>query len=249
MSSRVLIIGSCVSRDAFELPEGKSEYTLSEYVARTSLVSGLDGRRFRRPFRGVDTAAIESPFQRRMVEWDLSGTKIVDLLRAGEFDLVLLDLIDERFDLVRQGRRYATRSNEFTRSGFVIADGGGELVRARSEEKFALWVAAWERFIGLCEHYGVSDRLRVNAVSWATRLDGGDPLPPRFPPAITEAANRELARMYAVIEERVPREQFLSFSPDLMEAATEHKWGVGPFHYVDRYYDALLAQLRDPVAA
>src|SRR5690606_12983426 len=105
---RVLILGSCVTRDAFaRLPEG-SPLVVAEYFARSLLASATHPVEV----TGVDLDRISSPFQRRVVEWDLTGA-FMDALAGGvEWDVLVYDPIDERFDMYEQpaGGR-ATRSS------------------------------------------------------------------------------------------------------------------------------------------
>lgn len=62
----VLIIGSCVSRDIFNLPAAQ-DLQLSLYVARSSLASIFSPI----PFKDTYSAHVKSPFQKRLVEWDI----------------------------------------------------------------------------------------------------------------------------------------------------------------------------------
>ena len=82
LRASVFIIGSCVTRDAFELPG--HGYTIADYVARSSFACSTR----RHPFPlGIDrldpTGAVDSNWQRRMVEIDLSRG-LLPRLRAVE---------------------------------------------------------------------------------------------------------------------------------------------------------------------
>lgn len=61
---KVLIFGSCVTRDPFaDLMISDSEFEVKDYYARSSFAS-LAGK----PIVGRDLSKILSPFQRKMVE-------------------------------------------------------------------------------------------------------------------------------------------------------------------------------------
>lgn len=115
MIKNVLIFGSCVSRDIFNL-EYSLEFKVSDYYARSSLAS-LSSEAYEN-----DSALnrISSPFQRRMVANDFSK----EILTAGSklegCDVILIDLIDERFDLVVfPSGKIITNSAEFSQSGLL----------------------------------------------------------------------------------------------------------------------------------
>ena len=65
--TRIAIIGSCVTRDAFR-PEDSDEWEIAAYYARSSLASAMSEI----PFVGVDLDGIDSAFQRRIVQADLA---------------------------------------------------------------------------------------------------------------------------------------------------------------------------------
>lgn len=91
---KVFILGSCVSRDAFALEESKEQYSVVNYIARTSFASSFHSQKT----INVDTSTIPSIFQKRMVENDLF--KLTEnAIKNTEFDILLVDLIDERFRL------------------------------------------------------------------------------------------------------------------------------------------------------
>lgn len=92
----VFIIGSCVSRDAFNLP-GVPD--IADYVARSSFASAFEAV----PDREIpDLERNPSKFQRRMVQGDWQKTLEGKLLDHRD-GMVLVDLIDERFSQIHVG--------------------------------------------------------------------------------------------------------------------------------------------------
>ena len=112
--ARLLIFGSCVSRDILNYPHDKTQLVLVDYYARCSIASlGLQ------PIEIPSTVQnISSKFQRRMVERDIRKDFLKDL--AGlQFDVLLIDLIDERLNLyIEPGGKACTLSSELVSSGF-----------------------------------------------------------------------------------------------------------------------------------
>ena len=96
----VWILGSCVTRDAFN--EDGDGFTLGEYWARTSLGSAFSAR----PVDSVELDKIASPFQRRMVEADVTFVTAPRTEAYGKV-VVFLDLEGNRWDLVGPPSRNA----------------------------------------------------------------------------------------------------------------------------------------------
>jgi len=110
----VSIFGSCVTRDVLE-HHAQAEYrlTLMSYISRQSLVSAMS------PPVSCDEedVLLDSPFQRRMVLSDLRKDAF-EMLKQDKSRYMIIDFIDERFDLLRVDKSYVTASNECIASGF-----------------------------------------------------------------------------------------------------------------------------------
>ncbi|MDR2565032.1 MAG: DUF6270 domain-containing protein [Bifidobacteriaceae bacterium] len=236
---RVLIFGSCVSRDVFEHLGPEDGIELAEYVARSSLVSAMS----KRPFTGVDTAAIESAFRRSRVEWDLGSTKLRQLVRDGDFDILLMDLIDERYPLFQRGREcFATVTDEFRESGFQR--GAERDIGAYSDERFQLWQRAWRRWVRLLRRAGALGKLRVGRVYWSTMVSKTVPYPPAAAdPNGYRRVNDSLDQMYRHMARDLRPEQFYRYPEAALYAAENHKWGSAPYHWGPAYEEALKAHL------
>ena len=112
--AKILIFGSCVSRDILNYPQAKAQFMLVDYYARSSIAS-LGAMSIEMP---SEVQNIGSKFQRRMIERDIRKDFLKDLARL-QFDVLLIDLIDERFNLyVEPDGRVCTLSSELVSSGF-----------------------------------------------------------------------------------------------------------------------------------
>jgi hypothetical protein len=186
---------------------------------------------------------IDSKFQKRMVERDIRKEFLNDL--AGlQFDVLLVDLIDERFNLyVEPEGRACTLSSELLASGFPGDSDGGSRIPTGSEEFWRLWEAGWLVFVKKLRCLGVLDRLLVNQVFWSSRTENGGNFEPQYPSRYIDSANQFLDRMYRRMSVDIPYEQFLRFDYRLMMGSIAHTWGISPFHYVDGYYHSAIQQL------
>jgi len=232
---RIAVLGSCVSRDMFEFYRDRISPPVA-YFARSSLASAMCPE----PFTGVDTSTVESAFQRRVVEYDLSG-EFQRYVVEGDFDILLVDLIDERFDLLRRGDALATRSNEFVRAS--VDEEGLVRVPALSEKYYELWQSAWAALVRSLRDADRLDRLRVNEAYWTERVADGSDLPANFPRSVIEANNAFLSRLYLRMADDLEEWQFLRYPPGTLAADSVHKWGPAPFHYAKSAYGHLLQRL------
>jgi hypothetical protein len=178
-----------------------------------------------------------------MVERDIRKDFLNDLTGL-QFDVLLIDLIDERFNLyVEPGGKACTLSGELVSSGFPNDSYRGSRIDSGSEEFWRLWEAGWVILVNKLRCCGALDRLRVNQVFWAVRTEDGGDFEPNYPDWRIGSANEFLARMYRRISADVPSKQFLGFDQGLLTGSIAHKWGISPFHYIDAYYHAAIQQL------
>lgn len=225
----VLIHGSCVTRDAFALP-GETRFRLADYYARSSLASAFAPG----GLVGVDVARVESPFQRRMVERD-QGKDFAARLETTDADVVVLDLVDEQYDLVvGSDGGVATRSMEFLRAG---GDGAaGTRVASGSPEFLVRWEVGWAALVATARRQGRLGRVVVHEAYWARGdADGG-----AFDQQRVEAANRTLTYLYARMRKDLAEARFLRVPDRLVVGDPSHRWGASPVHYVEAYYRTFL---------
>ena len=238
-SLSILIFGSCVSRDILNYPNANTQLALVDYYARCSLAS-LGAQPIEMP---SVVQNISSKFQRRMVERDIRKDFLSDLTRL-RFDVLLIDLIDERFNLyVEPDGRACTLSSELVSSGFPKDSDRGSRIYSGSEEFWRLWEAGWLILVNKLRGLGVLDRLRVNQVYWGSRTENGGNFEPHHSSRQIDLANQFLDRMYQRISADILSEQFLRFDHGVMTGSITHKWGISPFHYADAYYHAAIQQL------
>jgi len=238
---KLIIFGSCVSRDAIEYSVPDS-IEIVGYFARSSfasLTSNID----------VDEhalAKITSNFQRSMVRQDMSKEFWQTLERA-DFDLLLVDLIDERFAILQTSdKALHTLSNEYASARIEEPD--EVIFPSTSIEKFTLWKEGWGKLIALLGERGMLHKLVVNRVYWAATDIQGEALP-STKAGLIEIANTQLDRMYDYIERQGADVEFLNYPRDIFKADLTHKWGEAPFHYQARTYRHTLSELQKLTAS
>lgn len=229
--SKIFILGSCVSRDAFALPGHR--FSLSGYIARTSLASAFQARPAPREIMAC-VPRIGSRFQRRMVDTDLRK-RAPEILAGTEFDYLLVDLIDERFQLARFGGSNLV-PDLFTLSKELANVSGwrGPTVAPGTNQH----LAAWKRGVRRLLQQVPPNRIVVNCAFWASRTSDGQRLPNQ---PLIESANEVLGTMYGFLL-RNGVGGAIEYG-DGVVADTDHHWGVAPFHYPRETYLQLIEQL------
>ncbi|MBN3789409.1 DUF6270 domain-containing protein [Burkholderia sp. Ac-20353] len=237
---KLLIHGSCVSRDAFtdRYPQA-ARYELVGYLARSSLATAFSTGEV----EGIDFDAIASPFQRRMVQSDVAHG-LSATLASGGFDLLLVDLIDERFSLfVDELGARCTVSGELLSSGFEPGSRRGQVIRPFTDEFFELWEEGWRAIVAVLNAHGRLRALVVNEVYWSKACSDGTDFMPSYSNDDIDQANAFMRRQYARMRVDLDEDQFLQFDASLLVGAVDHQWGKSPFHFINAYYTNLLDSL------
>lgn len=232
---RVFVLGSCVTRDAFELAESKNRFELVGYLARTSFASTFHDKKI----YGMDLSPITSSFQRRMVENDLLKTT-TEIINNTAFDYIIVDFIDERFDLLQKDSgEVFTLSSELTNN---VSYQTGYTVPSGSEEFFELWKRGWQGFINLAEKNKFIDKIIVNKVFWANVDENNEAIVEKQFQGWIDKNNKWLEKLYGHIEKE-GKVRIIDYSNDSFIADRSHKWGVAPFHYCQQFYLKFLGKI------
>jgi len=236
MACEVLIFGSCVSRDIFNF-DSAGNFNLVDYYARQSFGS-LVGQSYS---NDAVLQRISSDFRRRMVARDFAKSILQADSAIARADVILLDLIDERFDLLLLPTGHVlTYSAELAESKFLdeAEASGYQRLKPGSKERRAYWLEGVERFFSWLQANGKRPAVLVNKVYWSTRIEPGGTEGFAVSQEAIAKANAELDWMYAQLRRWVSADQFMSFAPDSLVADAGHRWGVAPFNYVPAYYRA-----------
>lgn len=221
---KIFILGSCVSRDPFEFSEA-GDFEIVDYVARTSIAS-LGAQPF------VDEKIlenIESNWQRQMVFCDMNKSTYSKLAEK-EFDILLIDLIDERFGLAIDGSSIHTVSTEYKKA--LYSPNNYKFIKSIDEHKFRCWEKGLEKLVIFIKENGYEDKVVINKLYWTVQ---GEPLQntleERYGYQYIDNVNANLDRMYARFKEKIPGSRFLEYSNLDIKVDVNHKWGLEPFHY------------------
>ncbi len=235
---KIAILGSCVSRDAIEFAN-PDEFQLVSYFARSSMASLAT-----RPTVLPNTVTQElNNFRLRMVAADHDKTTFNKLSKL-DYDVLILDLIDERFNLLEQSDgSVITLSAEYMAA--VKNKPSGRIIKSGSERHVDLWRIGAKRFIKELHESGKLNKLVINKVFWSRKNSEGNSLDSPDTRTIDEA-NQFLENRYSDLKEYAEGCRFISYPEHLFRADVGHKWGASPFHYEKNLYIETLRQLKIP---
>lgn len=177
-------------------------------------------------------AALTSRFQRRLVQCDI--TKMLrTLLATADYDAILLDFIDERFDVLEIANCVATLSSELAAT--KVQNRAGIVRRGPQDDaRFAMWKDGFDELLCIADERNVP--VILNRVYWADRDETGS----EFNAEAVQRGNTALSAMYAQVPSHVA---IVSHERDTMVGDSQHVWGRSPFHFVQPVYQRTIRDL------
>lgn len=156
MIKKVLAFGSDFSTE--QVDDNANKYNLVGHYSRSSFASMGSNPIHQKPNIDVLNTA-----QKRSLKRDFSKEFMTVISNLG-FHALLIDFIDERFNLLENQGSVITRTAEFCSSGTVLK--GYKLVKLHSDDYFELWKKGWAKFIEQMRKKKLLDRVRLNKVFW-----------------------------------------------------------------------------------
>jgi len=237
----VAIFGSCVSRDLFEDPALRP--ALGHYGARSSVISAVATPVAIDPARVV----ISSDWQRRCVLADFGKTFFASL-EGTRPDWLVIDLIDERFDVLCTSASFVTRSSAFQAAGLDAAgDLASQPVRRMSPDGCKLFEGAASDFAARLLELVPRERIVLHRALWCTRFirDGAVHAFPDERRELCERQNAMLRAGYDALEEALGGVgATIAIDPDAHVADAHHRWELEPYHYAPGYNEHAARELR-----
>ncbi|MEP4888655.1 MAG: DUF6270 domain-containing protein [Aliiglaciecola sp.] len=229
MLNNIRILGSCVTRDAFNL---KTDFNLIDYTARTSLASlSMKPKKVPEILNNI-----QSKFQKRMVERDMTKRFWHSLENANN-DILIIDLIDDRFDLkVLDDGSAHTISSEYKK-----ASKGSEyisrIIGHGSKEFQSLWDTGLNRLRQIYKLQKLK-QVYVNCVFY--QATGNKTIDSA---AKIVESNNYLNFAYSKLQNAFGKEAMIEYPDGIIKADLEHEWGLAPFHFTEQTYHFFLSEL------
>lgn len=236
---KVFVHGGCVSRDMLEFQTDPRFFELACYSARSSLASlSLEKIKSR-----LDLSELTSKFQIRMLEND-HQRDLLKKLESIDFDIFLIDFNVERYDLVNiNDLGYVTNSSEFSK---LKLNGNKKITKkisAYSDLHFDKFMIGFEKIYRIISEKGLSDRIFIKKLYWTDTDEAGNQLV-KYLDQIKKV-NGKFDRIYNALTRKYPRLNFIEFDPAVLIANSNHKWGLAPYHYIDKLYLNALSSIKN----
>lgn len=222
--ANIMIYGSCVSRDAYETIA--DDHNLLSYVARQSVISGMSA-----PTNLLTGGELSSGFQNRMLAGDLASNLLPTIRRhAGNIDLLLIDLTDERLGVHQlPDGSFVTRSTELVTSKRLDQlERDPSLIRIGSERHLHFWSRAAKRFYAGLDVLGLRQKTLIVNTPWAHETFSGASVD-EFRQVPTDQMNMYFNAYADVI--RSLGYNVVDMPPALAVSTANHRWGAAPYHY------------------
>lgn len=171
-----------------------------------------------------------------MLEWDLNKKRFSSL----EADCIIIDLIDERFDVFTNGSAHATRSQAFFQSkvGPTMKGDFRRIVRG-SPHHLDLFRSGAQEFSNFLDKPVILHNAR-----WASTYNQDGQIHEFDNQEKIQFENELLDNLTKILVEEITMAGTIA-SPTNSIADPTHKWGLANFHYIPEYYLALDDQLTE----
>lgn len=222
---KISILGSCITRDIFR--EMKLDHLVKSYRARTSIHSIIQEQKA----NSTTLSLPESNFQKRMVLADFNKDDLE--LKGCEF--LIIDLIDERFDLITNFGSVITLSNEIKQNNLI--ENKNLYVERGTELDYSLWRKAVRKLsnkidIPIIIHKSrLSHKLNIDTP--AIDIDYG----------YIDKMNEILSKYEEIIYDEIEVVGTISVPNELLISDVNHVWNYSPYHYIKPYYEEALNQI------
>jgi len=230
---RIIILGSCVTRDIFRVDRIGVE--IVDYFARTSIKSLTSPRLDVDPMEII----LDSDFQKRMVLRDFLK-EFWSVIEENGFDFLLIDFIDERFNIFYYNNSVITKSNELIQSGFTDKYKRELIERKRKDITPSEMFVDMDRFVTRLSSIVPPSKVILVKAFWAEEyfdkqgnrryFDKNT----KFTIDHIKEANALLNDYYKQFVQLMPRCNIVDTIEPI--ADINHVWGLSPFHYQEYWY-------------
>lgn len=232
---QVNIFGSCVTRDILEYD--KKNFVVGEYIARESIISFLSNPFF---FHAEDIQ-LSSTFQRKQLLQDLEKSGLKNL-KSNPGDLLVIDFIEERFDIGKVDGAYITISNEWNQSNlnnlFSVKQYSKKLWHGKVYFRFTNLKKFIHAFAKNLLSIYKEEQIVIHEVYFADTYINENGISHNFSKNViyyNKKVNQILRYMYVCLKTELPKAYILNIS-DKYAANENHKWGLAPMHFQEEYY-------------
>lgn len=234
MKEKITILGSCVSRDILNFD---NDLNGERYYARTTFQS-LVGEKYSIDINNIE---LKSDFQKMCIKKDFESEFLT--LKFDENEYIILDFIDERFDIVKlKDKVIGTASNEYKNSNLnqLIYDA------IIDKNRFEDWCNSCDKVLDYFKEKNIINKVILHECFYKNKYLSNEGRIEFFRSRMNEIQrqNKELDKKYRYIKEKYKEINIISDKENIFYANENHRWGLEPYHYIDEYYIDLAQQLK-----
>ena len=241
---KAAIIGSCVTRDAFEFEPNVIDIS-GAYFPRASLVSIMSS-----PISIEHTIlSSENQWLKWVVLNDYNKTTLAQV-KSKRPEFIFIDLIEERYDLIKLGDSYLTRSDEFVKvNPLSKSPEYGSILGSTSDEATILFYEKAKLFCEKINSDFPDSIVIIHDARYSNYYRDGGMIKQfdvvrRHKNAIM---NAKLLSHIDFLGRNISRVKKIRIDDEFSIANKEHKWGLSPFHYIDEYYLEFMREVKNIV--
>ncbi|WP_440602884.1 accessory Sec system protein Asp2 [Bacillus sp. GB_SG_008] len=240
---KMLIFGSCDSRDIFRVYEehnGHPKYEIIDYYARSSLAS-VTAKPI--PYK-EEQISLSSNFRRKSLHRDLDKAFIKNLKDiAKKVDYLVIDFMEERFDILRYNNTHLTRSWEYRESNLQNEFNATILDRFDSEVT-KIWEENCSKFIEELKKYFRPEQIILNEIQMVKSYLKDNQMYLFENQDYICKFNKLLVHYHQYFKENFEGINVIKpKDEDYFYCDSKHLWGCFPYHFNDRYYLELERQI------
>lgn len=231
----IAIIGSCDSRDIFRVQEeyfNLTQYNITNYIARSSIVSMMSS-----PINiDVNGISLQSKFRKHSLYNDITKKGLVNLgEKCEEIDYVIIDFMEERFDILRIGEAYVTNSWEFRESN-LMEEWSYDLIKRDEVGLKEIWKEKCMLFIEELKKNFKPEQIILHEAYMVFQYKKNESLYEFKDKENIEKMNSILKEYYSFFKENFSGIHVWSFNQKENYCDSNHIWGCQPYHFYDEYY-------------
>jgi len=239
---KVSIIGSCVSRDLFEFDiDALNNFKVVNYISRVTNISMMNS--FDIELINIDNVEFHKFDEKKALE-DINKEHF-RILENNDFDLLIIDFIDERHPTYVYGDSFLTYT-KFSKNYIdpLLQQGIGRLLKPFSSEMKEYLRDSIPSFINKVLAISKGKPVLLHACKYALTYINQDGVLCEFDQCTKEKIDNWNTFLSSIYEQVCVEVMRLGDISTLCIAGGEHKWDLQPFHYDKSYYQQLSTELK-----
>lgn len=222
------ILGSCVTRDAFNFCK---VHSINEYLARQTIISLMSDQLPEKYEKRIIIKSKSPVYEYRMYNINIKKDA---LMRLNPVIPLVLDFVDERYKVCCFSNKFYITYSNYASKNTNLKDICDNFIQPFSSK--------WEELLNMYIYKFAERLLRYNKIILHKTYFDINYKNYYFD---IKTVNFYLDKIYYKLIEFIPNIEVLEMPKELCKHSFTHKWGPDPFHFIDEYYLYFLDKLQD----